>query len=72
MRVLVYAILAVWVALLKVKRFFVPRGFRVVAVRRRCEGCDRRLRPGLVKRKAVAPLCRKCLRANMSRRFLNR
>jgi ribosomal protein S14 len=64
-RAALYLLLSIWVGGIKIKRFFFPRGFRVVAIRRRCDACGRRLRPNLVKRQAVAPLCRKCLRAKM-------
>lgn len=60
-RAFLYAVLGTWVTLLRVKRFFLPRGFKIVAIRRRCLKCHRRLRPTLVKNLHVGGVCSRCM-----------
>lgn len=64
---LVLLLVYIWAALITVKRWFVPRGFRVVLRRVRCVECNRRLRPAI--RRVVSikgPICTKC--SNLLRR----
>lgn len=68
MRRLFYVLLSMWVVAIRVKRFFFPRGFRMIAIRRRCAGCNRRLRPRITKN-APALICKRCAkRPNKTRR----
>lgn len=45
---LLAGIVIVWAQLIRLKRFFVPRPFRLVKIRRRCPGCNRRLRGAII------------------------
>jgi len=59
-RYLLAGLIVVWAQLIRLKRVFWPRPFRMVKIRRRCPGCNRRLRGAIIAADGMPGVCGRC------------